>query len=313
MPDKMLLLGAAGLSAVTAAAVLLLCAWSWRTPHPARAAAGSVLGVGLGFFAGCWLLLRRLPPWPPGEDQDRWLYILWPAVVVVELAAAIPRLPHWLAWLLRAVVAAGAARVLLDNTTYLADLPGGQRDWTPAQAWLILGGLAAALLALWALLALLTRRTRGRAVPLTVAVSCAGAAVAVMLSSYATGGQLGMPLAGALTGAMLASLVLPAADAQPAVHGALGLGVVGLFALLIMGCFSGELSPGLAALLFFGPLVGWATEAPPRFRGLVRVALVALPVALALALAQQKFEADSKTDASGSQEPTAQDYNDFGK
>src|SRR5690348_8083974 len=179
MPDLALVLGS--LAAAAAAGVLLACAWPWRAAGPGRVAAGWVLGVGLGFFLGC-RLLGLWPHWPPREDQDRLLALLVPAVIAVELVAAFPPVPRWLTWLLRLVVAGGAARVLLDDTSYLTDLAGpGTREWTPEQARLILAGLALALATLWVLLALLARRPSSRSLPPALALACAAAAVAVML------------------------------------------------------------------------------------------------------------------------------------
>ena len=70
---------------------------------------------------------------------------------------------------------------------------------------------------------------------------------------------MGLPLAAALTAVVIASLAL----AGPAdMRGVLGLGVVGLFALLIVGRFFGQVSTLNAALLFFAPLLGWLPELP---------------------------------------------------
>jgi hypothetical protein len=86
-----------------------------------------------------------------------------------------------------------------------------------------------------------------------------------------------------------------------------------------MGRFFGELTTVNAGLLFFGLLLCWLPELPyvrrlgPRLRGLLRIVLVAVPVAVALALAQQKFAADSGESAPGSKEPSIQDYMDFSK
>src|SRR5262249_39612847 len=79
----------------------------------------------------------------------------------------------------------------------------------------------------------------GRSVPLAVTVACGGAAVTIMLSGYASGGQLGLPLTGALAGATVASFLLAG---KPELQGLLGPGVVGLFALLIAGHFFSDLT-----------------------------------------------------------------------
>src|SRR5438874_5981834 len=100
MPDPIVILEAMAAAAFLAAAVLLLLAWPWRTPRPGRAAVGSLLGVGLGFIVGCWLLGWR-PHWPLREDQDRLLLILLPAVLWVELIAVFSERFRWLIWLPR--------------------------------------------------------------------------------------------------------------------------------------------------------------------------------------------------------------------
>jgi hypothetical protein len=272
--------------------------------------------VGLGLVVGCGGLGVR-PHWPPREDQDRLLLLLLPAALAVEIAAAFPGRLARLAWPLRLVMAVGAAPLLLYNSSYLADLAGpGTREWTSAQAALILGGLAGSLAGAWAVLALLARRAGGRSVPLALALCCGGAAVTIMLSGYASGGQLGLPVAAALVGVLAASLVL----AEPLdVRGITGLAVVGLFGLLIIGRFFGYLTTAHAVLLFLAPLLCWLPELPYvrraglRVRGFARVALVVVPVVVTLALAQQRFAEASRQTSSGPKEPTIQDYLDFGK
>jgi hypothetical protein len=308
-------MGVAALIAAGFAAVFVLI-FGWRRPAPIWASAASVLGVALGYYAGVWLLGAR-PHWPPREDQDRLLFILFPAVIAIELIAAFAGRFRWLAWLPRLAVAALAARILLHDSTYLAESAGpGTREWTRVQTWVILGGLAMALAGVWALLALLLRRGPNRSAPLAVAVACAGAAVAVMLSGYATGGQPGLALAAALVGATVASLALPrSAD----LTGALGLGIVGLFSLVVVGRFFGALTTTHAAVLFLAPLLCWIPELPhlrnawPWLRGLVRVVVVAAPVLAILVVAHHNFEKDSASPSSGSIETTRDDYLNYGK
>src|SRR6516165_8958002 len=90
-------LEALGAAAALAAVVLVLFSWPWRGPGGARIAVGWTLGVGLGFYLGCWLLERR-PHWPPREDQDRFLILLMPAVFGIELLAVFPRLSRRFIW-----------------------------------------------------------------------------------------------------------------------------------------------------------------------------------------------------------------------
>ena len=311
MPDPVLILQALAAAVVTFAMVFLLGALG-RKRHPAWTAIGSVLGVGLGFYAGCaWLGVR--PHWPPREDQDRLLFVLFPAAVVVELiATAIGR---W-SWLPRLAIAAGAAWVLLYDSTYITDLAGpGSREWTPEQTWLILSALAAALVAVWAVLCLLARRTGGRTVPLTLALVNVAAALTVMLSGYASGGLLGLPLAAAVAGVLVASLVSGPFDST----GAVSLGLIGLFALLVIGRFFGQLTTTHAIVLFLAPLLCSLTELPYvrrldcRVCNLARLVMVAVPLVLVLKQAEQKFLADSKPPSTESQEGSIDDYMNFGK
>jgi len=311
MPDAVQLVTAQGAAIAVAAVVLLFCGWPWRAAQRSWFDAGWVLGVGAGFFLGCWTLGIR-PHWPPREDQDRLLAVVLPAVLVVELLAAFPRVPRWLIWPLRSAIAAGGAGVLLHGSIYLTDVAGpGTREWSVAQAWLILGGLAAAQGAVWVLLAILARRAPGLSHAVCLAGTSAGAALAVMLSGYATGGQVGLPLAAALLGAAAAALVLPRATRAT---GPIGVAVVGLFSLLVIGRFFGQLTSAHAVLLCCAPLLGWLPELPylrrlpPWARGLARVILVGLVVAAVVVDAQRKFVEDSEA-SSGSElnELTPQD------
>lgn len=312
-------LEAALAAAASAAVVLLVGSWPWRTVHPKRTSAAWVLGVGSGFYVGCWVL-GVAPKWPPSEDQDRFLLLLFPAAIVAELVATLPGGVRHLAWLFRAAVVAGAARVLLHNSSYIADLSGpGSRAWTPEETARVLGGLAVALGVSWAAVGRLTRQPQGRSVPIVVGLVCAGAAAVVMLSGYASGGQLGLPLAGALIGATVASLAL---TDPPDTAGPIGLGIVGLFAVLIVGRFFGSLTTLNATLLFVAPLIGWLFELPPRCRWLARIALTGVPVAIVLVLAAQTFFRDyagpssttpEQTPTPANNEPSLQDYLDFRK
>ena len=104
------------------------------------------------------------------------------------------------------------------------------------------------------------------------------------------GGQIGIPLAGALVGASIASLVLKNPVAPT---GVIGIGTVGLFAILVVGRFYGSLATLNAVLLFFGPVCCWLLEVPPRFIGVARLGLVSCLVLIAVVFAGRKFAEDS--------------------
>jgi hypothetical protein len=149
-------------------------------------------------------------------------------------------------------------------------------------------------------------------------LTCAGAGVAVMLSGYTSSGQLGLLLAAALAGATAASLALPG---PPRVTGALGVGLVGLFGVLISGSFFVKLTLAQAACLLAAPLLCWLAELPylrrlrPWPRGLAQVVLVAIPVALVGGQAWQRFQEDSRTSpaSTDSKPPSIEDYMNFGR
>jgi hypothetical protein len=314
MPDPTLILEALAAAAVVAGLLVAVLAIPWRSPRPALATVGWVIGVGGAFYLGC-RLLGLWPRWPPRDAEDRLLVLVLPAVLLVELLVALVPMRHWLAYVLRLTIAAAAAPVLLYNTTYLGgtDTP----EWSSSQAALILGRLAVALAAVWGLLDLLVRVAPGRSVPVALAVVCGAAGVAVMLSGDLTGGLLGLPLAASLAGAATASLV---ARGAPGVSGALGVGVVGLFSLLVIGHFFVELTTTHAVLLGLTPLLCWLPELPyvrkvPLWlRGLARLAVVAAPLGIIVVQAQQRFAENSgSSTAPAADEPTVEDYMNFGK
>jgi hypothetical protein len=296
------------LAAVMAAGVALLVpqgiALLWRSPVTPRVILGQALAVGAAFFVGARLLEAR-PQWPPASDEDRFLLLLLPAVVLAETVATLFIGRWWLVWLPRLVVAGGAARVLLHGTVYLTDAAGpGTREWSEGQTALILGGSAAALLVVWGALDVLVRKGRGTSVCLAVAGTCAAAGVTIMLSGYLSGGQLGLPLGGALTGATLAVWFFSSPGRET---GALAVGLVGLFALLIMGRFFGELTTRHALILLAAPLLCWLPELP---RGVQRVVLV---VALAAGVALQAWEKHQQEEQApgNSWEGSSDDYEQF--
>jgi hypothetical protein len=319
MPEPVLILTAMGIAVAASALIFVICGWRWRrAAGPPWLNAGWVLGVGFGLLLGCWALRIR-PHWPPSEVIDRLLGLVLPAVLVVELLAVFPKVPRWLVWTLRLALVAGSARVLLQGTSYITDLAGpGTSEWSPPLAWVIFGGLGALEAAVWALLSLLDRRAPGPSVPVCLAVASAGAALTVMFSGSASGGQVGLPLAAAIVGSTTAMLVLTRSSRGT---GPLGVPIIGLFSLLVMGRFFGELPSAFALLLFCAPLLGWLPELPyvnrlPSWaRGLARVLLVGALVSALVVLAQRKFDRDfqSPSGAAGTEEPSVQDYLIFGK
>jgi hypothetical protein len=313
MPDPVFLLELMAGAAVVAAAVALACTWPWRMASPTRVAIGLALGIGLTFVLGNGFL-GRWPRWSLAEAEDRLLLIVLPAILGVEFVAAIRIIPRWFAWTLRIMVAAGAAPVLLFGSEYLADLAGpGTRKWDEHETIHWLGGMGLSIVFVWVLLGLLNRRAPSRSLPLALALVCASAAPTIMVSRYATGGPLLVPLAGALIGTAAASCLWTLSRGDFA---AVGIGLIVLYALLVTGRFFCELTTFHAALILFAPLLMWLPEflpgkkTLPWMRPMLRVAVVIAPVAVAFYLAQKPV---SGVDGSRgtSHEPDIQDYQQF--
>jgi hypothetical protein len=292
MPDPVLFAQAIAASGIVSAIVVAALMLLRRPASATRINAACIVGLAFGAVVG-WRVLGLAPHWPPMDGLDRFLVILLPAVVVIELFAAATRVPRPLAWTLRFGLAAVAGRVLLHGSSYL---DGSSSDWTVGQAWFALVACAALLAAVWSLLAWLAERSGGVSIPIVLSQTCLAAGMALMLSGYLTGGKAALPLAAVLAGAALTSRLVMSRSACP---GAVGIGVVSLFGVLMLGRFFGELSTGRAVVIFLAPLLCWATEfrvlrnRKPWVVAAVRLALVALPLAAVLFLAQRDFTRNS--------------------
>jgi hypothetical protein len=242
-------------------------------------------------------MLGLAPHWPPTDGLDRFLLILLPATVVVELAAGFSRVPRSVAWVLRVGLAAASGRILLHGSSYL---DGSASDWPDGQIWAAISLCAVLLSAVWMLLARLWQRSGGISISLAVSQTCVAAGMALMLSSYLIGGQAALPLAAGLAGATIG---LRLVNSRAPCPGAIGIGVLSLFGVLVLGRFFGELSSGRAVAIFLAPLLCWATELPvlrhrkPWVVAAVRLGLVALPLAIVLFLAQRDFARNSSAPA----------------
>jgi urea transporter len=117
-----------------------------------------------------------------------------------------------------------------------------------------------------------------------------------MLSGYYRAGLLGLGLAAALTGATLASYI---ARSQSTSDGSLGMGVIGIFSVVLVGRFFGQLSTVQSACLLLAPMLAWTVELPwlrtlsPAWRNVARLACVAVPLVVVVIVAQRKFIAAS--------------------
>ena len=136
-----------------------------------------------------------------------------------------------------------------------------------------------------------------------------------MLSGYASGGQNGFTVAAALLGAasITAACRWSARGGNP-----LGVALIMLYSLLLVGRFFGELSSIHGILLFVSPLLGWLPELPglrrlPQWvRNLSRVLIVGILVS-SVVIDTARNLSDKPAAVPGSDEPSADDYSNFGR
>jgi hypothetical protein len=301
MPDPVLHLKAVCAAAGASALVVLALGWGrirWvrRPASTTSVNTACVLATGLGLGLG-WGVLQLPLAWPPASGLGRLITIVMPATIVIELIAGVRRVPRWLAWSLRMVLAAAIGRILLHGSVYLAGSPG---QWTALEAGIALAVSSALLAAHWCLLSWLSERRWGVSIPLALSMACLCGGITVMMAGYVAGGEAAVPVAAALVGATIAASFI-AQDRNShggGAQGAIGIGVVGLFGLLFIGRYFGGLTTGRALTVFFAPLMCWATELPV-LRGrkpwevcALRLLLVAIPLVVVLALAKRDFDRD---------------------
>jgi hypothetical protein len=297
MPDPLLYLKAIAAAAIVSAMFVLAVASARRSAGTAWLNLACVLGIGFGLAAGCHLLSVRFA-WPPVKGLDRFDMIVVPAVLVIELIAGFERVPSWTAWLLRICLAVTTPRILLHGSVYLSGTDG---EWTVWQAGAALAVCGVLLAGVWSLMSWLARRSPGVSIPCALSLAILSAGGTVMLAGYIKGGAAAFPLAATVV-ATTAGVWLfakrssvAASFSSPAV---LGIGVVGLFGLLFIGHFYGRLSTASALVILLAPLLCWATELPllrngkPWLVGTIRLALVAIPLVIVLALAKRDFDRD---------------------
>jgi hypothetical protein len=307
MPDPLLILQSMVVAACVSAAALAVVALPRRPASPSRAGIGWSLAIGVGFLAGCWVF-GRAPRWPPKVDLDRLLTIVLPLVVVVEGGLAYSRAPARINWLIRWLVVLASARILLHNSVYLVG-PESSR-WTALETWLLLAGVAAGATVVWFGLQWYSERNKGATGPLILALTAVAVGVTTMLSGYATGGQLAMPLAAAIAGATGIAWAIGAPSS-----GAIGVGYLLTCCLIFVGLHFAELSAFHATVLVTAPLWCLLTEIPlvksrrPWIKKILAAVLVAIPLAVVLIQLQRQFVERSKsaTDAEPSQ-PSISDY-----
>jgi MFS family permease len=295
MPDPLVYLKAMGAAAVVSALIALAMSAARRALSTTWLNAACVAAIVCGLAVGYWALSPRLA-WPPTNALDRFLMLVLPVALGIELVAGLDRVPLWIGWLFRISLAAAIPRILLHGSVYLN---AEYSDWKPWQAGVVLVVCGALLAGVWALLSWLQQRSPGISLPFALQATTLCSGLTVMMAGYIKGGAAAFPLTATLvatslvTWALAQRLGVPKSFAAPAIIGA---SVVGLFGLLLIGRFFGQLSTGVALALLLAPLLCWTTELlplrskKPWFVGSVRLALVVIPLMVVLLLAKREFD-----------------------
>jgi len=297
MPDPLLYFKAMGATAIVSAIFVLAMARSRRSSNAIWMNSACVLGMGCGLSAGYHVLSLRLA-WPPVNALDRFLTVVVPAALTIELIAASQCVSTRVAWFLRVSLAATIPRVLLHGSVYLS---GADNQWTVWQAEMALAVSSVLLAGSWSLLAWLSRRSPGASIPFALGLSMLCAGATVMMAGYIKGGAAAFPLAATLAATAAGVWLITQRSSVPtdfAASAMPGIGAVGLFGLLFIGHFFGQLSTASALTVLLAPLLCWVTEHPllrnrkPWVVGAVRLLLVAIPLVSVLAQAKHAFDRD---------------------
>ncbi|MBM3989454.1 MAG: hypothetical protein FJ298_00445 [Planctomycetes bacterium] len=244
------------------------CLWSARR---GRHGALGVLGVVLGYLAGHAWSLGEWPSLPPATSSEA----LWWTGAIGGLCALVSLRPRR-TWMVAALASAGAAALLLRAR--LGDMGAGELA-------LELGGSALAAGSGVLSLERVAERARGvEAVGLSALVVIATLACVGLTGSFLYA-QFGASLAAVLLGAFVAGTPPRGVDVSRAL---VPMAVVQVLALsLAASHFSSLPSPARLALACAPACLSLIGGAATRWR----VAVLAVPLGVALALAWQQHEA----------------------
>ena len=302
MPDPILYLKAFIAVVVASAIVLLVLRRVVRDSTDSLAAAAGVLAISAGLVVGYEVLFFSWT-WPPANALNRFLMIVLPAALIVELLTAVFDSGFYsrsLTIVLRVTLYACVGWILLHDSVYLSRVGSDNPDaWTLTQTVAILCGGFGGLIVVWSLLCRLSRRSASCSITLSLAMAVLCAGLATMMAGYIKGGIAAIPLTAGISGVALASQVLTTGlgdPGKPYLQGAIGIGVIGLFSLLCIGHFFGQLSGLHAIVIFLTPLLCWISEfpglasTPPLRKFTMHLIAVTIPLAAVLFVAKRDFD-----------------------
>lgn len=315
MPDPKAYLTALAAAALFSAGFVLAVRLLLRKSDCPSSSVIFLAAVGVGSVMG-FNLLQFSSTWPPANALNRFLTIVLPATVIVELLAGVvgvfgsaPQktghrqnawLPRPLVLVLRLALCASVGPILLYGSVYLSGVSSENPEaWTLRQSISMHCGGMLALIATWSALSCLSQRSAPGSITLSLALAILCAGITTMMAGYIKGGAAAIPLAAALIGTTLAT-PLPGRgiplSGNNALQGPLGIGVIALFSLLCIGRFFGQLTSLSAIIIFLSPLLCWISEIP-RLRQTalwkattIRLIAVTIPLASVLFVAKQDFD-----------------------
>jgi len=307
MPDPVQYLIALLAAFAVSFVVILIAQRAMRATIPSLARFVFMVGLVLGLLTG-YQCLGFEYRWPPVNALDRFLTIVLPALVIIELAPAASssgdqhevrfRGVCLLRSAARFVLIVSAGRILWHDSVYLRFVDGDALSTRQhSEAYGVLLASAVILYSARTSLVRLSYAGQSSSVLFSLVISILAAGLSIILVGYIKGGVAALPLAGAIAGAAFAvSLAARKVESTTSASQLLiGIGVTSLFSLLWIGRFFGQLTTFDGLIVFSSPHCCWVTELRPfracssKCRLMIRMAAVFLPLLVVLFFKWQQF------------------------
>ena len=245
-----------------------------------------ILGVG-GPVLLVFALFIGWPNFPPTDASQRFFYATAACMFIALLHTALKdrRAARPIMPVLFAALVCVPLLILWSQLAFSTQAAGAL---STTESWFWVFGAGLAIAALAAGLETLAARAPGAGVSLSWWLVSAGTSAALLISTSAKGTQLAAALAAAMGAAVVAGWIWKTFSLTQG-GGRVFAGILG--GLVLFGYHFAKLPALSAVLLLSAPLFGWLVELPwfqkrkPWQRALIRMAVCALPLGLAVFLA----------------------------